>query len=169
MAVDPVNGFGLFQYLEAFYENEIPFRVFAVSDSTQIKSNSGLTIVVDDVIANLRGHEEEYDALVFSCGDAAPVFGKHAGEQFNKDMMAEIKAFADRGKILIGHCAGAMMFDMAGAIDGKKVAVHPLAKGGVQKAHATDEKYEIDGNVFTAQTENYIWTMMPELLETLKK
>ena len=29
---------------------------------------------------------------------------------------------------MIGHCAGAMLFDMAGVIDGKTIAVHPLAK-----------------------------------------
>ena len=27
LAVNPVNGMGLFQYLEAFYENGIPYRV----------------------------------------------------------------------------------------------------------------------------------------------
>ena len=32
LAVDPVNGMGLFQYLEAFYENGIPYRVYAVAD-----------------------------------------------------------------------------------------------------------------------------------------
>lgn len=169
LAVNPVNGFGLFQYLEAFYENTIPCRVFAVAESREIKSNSGMTIIVDDVIDSLKGHEDEYDALVFACGDAVPVFGDHAGEQYNQDMMAVIKAFGDKGKILIGHCAGGMIFDMAGVIDGRKVATHPLAKGGVQHATATDEKFEIDGNVFTAQTENTIWTMMPSLLETLKK
>ena len=31
LAVDPVNGMGLFQYLEAFYENGIPYRVYAVA------------------------------------------------------------------------------------------------------------------------------------------
>ena len=33
---------------------------------------------------------------------------------------------------MIGHCAGAMLFDMAGAINGKMVAVHPLAKPAIQ-------------------------------------
>lgn len=33
LAVNPVNGFGLFQYLESFFENGIPYKVFAVSDT----------------------------------------------------------------------------------------------------------------------------------------
>lgn len=52
---------------------------------------------------------------------------------------------------MIGHCAGAMMFDFTGITKGKKVAVHPLAKPAIQNGIATDEKPEIDGNFFTAQ------------------
>ena len=33
LAVNPVNGFGLFQYLEAFFENGISYKVFAVAPS----------------------------------------------------------------------------------------------------------------------------------------
>ena len=74
LAVNPVNGFGLFQYLESFFENGITYKVYAVADSKEIKTNSGIALTVDDVIANLKGHEDEYDAMVFACGDAVPVF-----------------------------------------------------------------------------------------------
>lgn len=74
LAVNPVNGFGLFQYLEAFFENGIEYKVFAVAPTREIKTNSGLTVVTDDVVANLKGKEDEFDALVFACGDAIPVF-----------------------------------------------------------------------------------------------
>ena len=33
---------------------------------------------------------------------------------------------------------------------------------------APDEKFEIDGNFFTAQDENTIWTMLPKVIEALK-
>lgn len=168
LAVNPVNGFGLFQYLEAFFENGISYKVFAVSDTKEIKTNSGITLTVDDVIANLKGHEDEYDALVFACGDAVPKFGENAGKPYNQDLFAVIKVFEEKGKTMIGHCAAAMIFDMAGVGAGKKVAVHPLAKPAVRQALATDEKSETDGNFYTAQSENYIWKMMPEMLNALK-
>lgn len=41
VAVNPVNGMGLFQYLETFFENKIPCTVFAVADSREIRTNSG--------------------------------------------------------------------------------------------------------------------------------
>ncbi|WP_455673980.1 DJ-1/PfpI family protein [Phocaeicola sp.] len=168
LAVNPVNGFGLFQYLEAFFENGISYKVYAVADSKEIKTNSGITLMVDDVVANLKGHEDEYDALVFACGDAVPVFQQNASKPYNITMMEVIKAFGEKGKIMIGHCAAAMMFDFTGVTKGKKVAVHPLAKPAIQNAEATGNPSEIDGNFYTAQDENHIWTMMPKVIAALK-
>ena len=42
LAVNPVNGCGLFQYLEAFFENGISYKVFAVSNTKEIRTNSGI-------------------------------------------------------------------------------------------------------------------------------
>ena len=42
LAVNPVNGFGLFQYLEAFFENAISYKVYAVAETKEIKTNSGI-------------------------------------------------------------------------------------------------------------------------------
>lgn len=168
LAVNPVNGFGLFQYLEAFFEAKIPYRVFAVADTKEIKTNSGLTLIADDVVAHLKGHEQDYDALVFACGDAVPTFGEHAGESYNQDMLAVIQAFAGQGKLVAGHCAAALIFEIAGVTEGKKVAVHPLAKPAIAKGVATDEKSVVDGNFYTAQSENTVWSMMAQLLSALR-
>ena len=162
LAVNPVNGSGLFQYLETFFEKGISYKVFAVSDTKTIRTNSGIPLEADDIIAHLSGHSDEFDALVFSCGDAVPVFQQYANQPYNVDLMEVIKTFGEKEKMMIGHCAGAMMFDFTGITKGKKVAVHPLAKPAIQNGIATDEKSEIDGNFFTAQDENTIWTMLPK-------
>ncbi len=168
LAVDPVNGAGLFQYLEAFFENGIPYRVFAVADSPEIKTNSGIALRADDVVAHLKEHEAEYDALVFACGDAMPKFGENASKGYNQDMMAVIGAFAGQGKLIAGHCAFALLLDPLGVIEGKKVATHPFVQGMIKSGTATDKAYEIDGNFFTAQTENTLSSLMPELIKALK-
>lgn len=168
LAVNPVNGFGLFQYLEAFFENGISYKVYAVAENKEIKTNSGITLIADDVIANLKGHENEYDALVFSCGDAVPVFQQNADKPYNLTLLEVIKNFGEKGKMMIGHCAAAMMFDFTGITKSKKVAVHPLAKPAIKNGKATDEPSEVDGNFYTAQDENHIWTMMPEVIASLK-
>lgn len=167
IAPNPVNGMGLFQYLEAFFENKIPYKTFAIAGSKEIKTNSGITITFDDVIANLKGHEKEYDALVFSCGDAM-IPGAKVDDKAMADALAVVAEFSKQGKLLIGHCAAAIIFDNAGAINGKKVAVHPYAKAAVKNGIATDDKFNIDQNIYTAQCEGSIWQLMPQLLEALK-
>ena len=97
LAVNPVNGMGLFTYLETFYENKIEFKVFAVSDTTAIHTNSGVALKVDDVVFSLKGHADDFDALVFSCGDAIPVFQAHASEAYNLAMIDVIREFAAKG------------------------------------------------------------------------
>ncbi len=168
VAVSPVNGMGLFQYLETFFENKIPYTLFAVADSREIRTNSGVGLTADDVIANLKGHEDEYDALVFACGDAVPVFAQHAGEPWNKDLMEVLKTFGEKGKLMIGHCAAGMMFGFAGVAAGRRGAGHPLAKAAVTGPVATDAAYETDGNFFTAQEEHAIPEMLPKVVEALK-
>ncbi|MCD8102127.1 MAG: DJ-1/PfpI family protein [Alistipes sp.] len=168
LALNPVNGAGLFQYLEAFYENGIGYRVFAVADTTEIATNSGIALRADDTVANLLGRAGEYDALVFACGDAVPVFSQNAEKQYNRDMLAVIAEFAEAGKIMAGHCAAALMYEMAGVSEGRRLAVHPLAKGAIVKGSATDSPSETDGNFYTAQTENSIPAMIGPLVEALK-
>ena len=77
LAVNPVNGFGLFQYLEAFFENGISYKVYAVAETKEIKTNSGIELVADDVIANLIGHEDDFDALVLSEQQGSLTFCSH--------------------------------------------------------------------------------------------
>lgn len=167
LVVNPVNGFGLFQYLESFFENGIPYKTFAVAETTKIKTNSGISLQTDDLVANLKGHEDEYDALVFSCGDAMPKFSENAAKQFNQDMLSVIKVFAEKDKILAGHCVAALIFDKVGVAKGRKVACHPFIKSVVKGCIGTDEKSVVDGNIYTAQTEHTINSLMPELIKVL--
>ena len=102
LAVNPVNGSGLFQYLETFFEKGISYKVFAVSDTKTIRTNSGIPLEADDIIAHLSGHSDEFDALVFSCGDAVPVFQQYANQPYNVDLMEVIKTFGEKGKMMIG-------------------------------------------------------------------
>ena len=168
LVVNPVNGAGLFQYLEAFFENDIQYRTFAVSETTHVKTNSGINIQTDDVVANLKGAEDNYDALVFACGDAIPKFSENATKEYNRDMLAVIKVFADKNKTLIGHCGFALFLDNLGIGEGKKVALHPYIKSLVKGVVATDEEAVIDSNIYTAQTENGIPNLIPDLLKALK-
>ena len=82
--------------------------------------------------------------------------------------MAVIKEFADKGKLMVGHCAAALMFEIAGVDKGRKLAVHPLAKPAILNGVATDDAFVADGNFYTAQCEHSVSLLMPELIEVLK-
>jgi len=168
LAVNPVNGSGLFQYLEAFFENDIPYKTFAVADTTQIHANSGISLETDDIVANLLGHTDEFDALVFACGNAMPKFAENADKQFNKNLLAVIKDFADKGKILVGHCVAALLFDNTEIAKGKRVALHPFVKPIVKNCIGTDEQTVVEGNIYTAQDEHSVSSLLPEVLKALK-
>lgn len=168
LAVNPVNGYGLFQYLETFFEKGISYKVFAVADTTSISTNSGIRLEANDTVAHLKGHADEYDALVFSCGDAVPVFQNNANQPYNIDMLEVIREFATRKKLLIGHCAAALIFEIAGITEGRHLAVHPLAKPAIRKGIPTDDPATVDGNFLTAQCEHTISALMPDLLKALQ-
>ena len=72
LAVDPVNGMGLFQYLEAFYENGIPYRVYAVADRREIRTNSGIRLTADDTVAALKGHARHLRMMPCPCSPGMP-------------------------------------------------------------------------------------------------
>ena len=91
LVVDPVNGAGLFHYLEAFFENGIPFRTFAVAETPQVTTNSGVALRLDDTVSRLAGREEEYDALVFACGDAMPKFAENALSELMPQVLQALK------------------------------------------------------------------------------
>lgn len=168
IAFNPVNGMGLFQYLETFFENQISYKTFAIADTKEIKTNSGISISLDGTVADLKGKENDFDALVFACGDAMLKFGEIADKQFIADTFAVIAKFNEQNKILIGHCAAAGIFEMAGITKGKKVAIHPYGKSNIVAGIATDDVYTIDQNLYTAQCEAHIHELLPKLLEVLK-
>ena len=118
--------------------------------------------------SRLAGREEEYDALVFACGDAMPKFAENADKPFNREMLRIMKRFAEQGKPMIGHCAAALLYDNLGIARGRRVALHPFLKTVVRECIPTDDKAVVDGNFYTAQTENALSELMPQVLQALK-
>lgn len=168
LAVDPVNGAGLFHYLEAFFENGIPFETFAVAETAEIRTNSGVALRTDGVVADLEGREEEFDALVFACGDAMPRFAENADKPYNQCMLRVMKRFADSGRLMAGHCVAGLLYDTAGIAARRRIALHPFVRSAVRSCIGTDEKAVVDGNFYTAQTENALPELIPALVEALK-
>jgi len=61
-----------------------------------------------------------------------------------------------------------LIFDKLGIGKGQKVTSHPFVKPALTGCIGTDEKSVIDGNLYTAQTEWTISSLIPDLLKALK-
>ena len=167
LVVNPVNGSGLFQYLETFFENGVSGHHYG-SGYHECKNQLGASPPDGRYNRLTWGCEHECRRLVFACGDAMPKFAENADQPYNVDMLSVIKNFADQGKTIAGHCAAALLFDNLGIAQGRRVALHPFLKPVVKSCIGTDEKAVIDGNFYTAQNENTISCLLPELLKVLK-
>lgn len=51
----------------------------------------------------------------------------------------------------------------------KNVTSHPFVKNMIQQGKATDKSVEIDRNIYTAQTENTLHLLLPEVVKILKE
>lgn len=168
IAPNPVNGMGLFTYLETFFENKIPYNTFAIANSPQIKTNSGISINLDGTIKDLLEKADEYAALVFSCGDAIKTLNDQISEPYWQEAIQIMKTFNNAGKLLIGHCAAGLLFEIADITSGKQVSLHPLAKGAIKNGIAVDADFAVDQNLLTAECEHSLHLLMPEILKALK-
>ena len=59
-------------------------------------------------------------------------------------------------------------YDNLGIARGRRVALHPFLKTVVRECIPTDDKAVVDGNFYTAQTENTLSELMPRVLQALK-
>lgn len=164
---NPVNGHGLFAYLENFFEKGIEYKTFAVNKAKNVKTNSGLNLELDTLIGDLKGHESEYDGVVFACGDAIKEFGSHINTQEYKDMFEVIAKFNELGKKIAGHCAAGIVFEIAGITKDKKIAVHPYGKSKINNGIPVDNSTMIDQNLFTANGENSVMEIIPYFIIAL--
>ena len=83
-------------------------------------------------------------------------------------MLTVLREFADKKKIIAGHCAAGLIFEIAGITEGKHLAIHPLAKPAIQKGIPTDEAATIDSNFYTAQCEHTLPSLMSKLIEAFQ-
>lgn len=66
-------------------------------------------------------------------------------------VLAVLKEFQQQGKIVAAICAGPLVLQKAGVIDGKNVTCYPSAAPQITKAKRLNDRVVKDGNVITSQ------------------
>ena len=140
------------------------FETHAVSLTGELVTGAHGMRLMADRILDSEGFRD-YDMIVLPGGWGA------ADNMAADARLTELLRWyaAQPEKYVAAMCAAPGVLARAGITAGKRLAVHPLAKPAIQTGQATDGKSEIDGNFYTAQDENTLWTMMPQLIEALKK
>ena len=122
-----------------------------------------VTVAIDELVAS-----HARDGLTDKVHRLIDQFAENADKPFNREMLRIMKRFAEQGKPMIGHCAAALLYDNLGIARGRRVALHPFLKTVVRECIPTDDKAVVDGNFYTAQTENTLSELMPRVLQALK-
>ena len=66
-------------------------------------------------------------------------------------VLAALKQFQQAGKITAAICAGPLVLQKAGVIDGKNITCYPSAAPQITKAKRLDDRVVKDGNINTSQ------------------
>ena len=66
-------------------------------------------------------------------------------------VLGALKQFQQAGKIVAAICAGPLVLQKAGVVDGKNITCYPSAAKEITRATRLDERVVKDGNVITSQ------------------
>jgi protein deglycase len=69
----------------------------------------------------------------------------------DKRVLAAIRQLNDAGKVVAAVCAGPLVLQEAGVLDGKRATCHPGETAKLTKAKVLDEIVVTDGNIITSQ------------------
>jgi 4-methyl-5(b-hydroxyethyl)-thiazole monophosphate biosynthesis len=88
-----------------------------------------------------------FDLLVLPGG--GPGTQRLAGDQ---RILAAVRAFDAAGKRLGAVCAGPLVLQQAGVLDGRRATCHPDVAGRMTRARHVDEPVVVDGTITTSQS-----------------
>ncbi|HJR26021.1 MAG TPA: DJ-1/PfpI family protein [Acidimicrobiales bacterium] len=120
--------------------------VIAATTPGPIETSSGLGVVADTALADVRG---PVDTLVVVGGDGT------AAAVFDDDLVGHVRRLARRARRVTSVCSGAFVLAQAGLLDGRRATTHwsacdLLARSFPEVEVEADPIYVRDGNVYTS-------------------
>lgn len=109
-----------------------------------ITASRGVNVVADT----------EWNGLDLASFDALVVPG---GAEGTKALMADatvldaIRDFAAKGRLVAAICAGPLVLQAAGILNGRRVTCHPAVKDQISGATRLDDRVVVDGRIVTSQ------------------
>lgn len=117
----------------------------SINGERKVIGGHRITIETDkdiDKINSIKG----YDGLIIPGGREAAIHLRDDGR-----VIELIKAFHDEGKILVAICAGPIVLNRAGILNGRKVTSYPGFDNDLKNSEYKDDIIVEDGNIITAR------------------
>jgi transcriptional regulator GlxA family with amidase domain len=144
--VEELDFAGPYEVLTAWARGtEEPVEVVTVADDGEpVLCAHGLRVLADRTWEQLDG----VDVLVLPGGNAAP-------QADDPELVARVRALAERGTLMTSVCTGALILARAGLLDGRPATTHwsslqRLAEAGNGIRVLADDRFVDDGDVITA-------------------
>ena len=122
-------------------ERTISVKTYA-ADGATVTASHGLKIVPDGSLDEIG----DVDLFVLPGGDTRPLLADDA-------FVARVRAIADTGALMASVCTGALVFERAGLLEGRRATTHWSALDRLEELGVTvdrEARYVDEGQVVTA-------------------
>ncbi len=124
---------------------DIQVDMVSISDSLEVKGAHDVVVQADLTIDALE-NVDSYDGIIVPGG--MPGASNIRDEDKCIDL---VKDFDSKDKLLAAICAGPIVLNRAGIIDGKKITAYPGFENDLSKSQISKAGVERDGNIVTGK------------------
>ena len=130
-------------FIDVLRRAKVALDLFGVG-ADSIKSRSNVVYKTEKVFLKETDIDAgRYDGILLPGGPAVDALVK------NSALLAVIREFAGRGKLIFAICAGPRLLDAAGILGGKRYTCYPGTP--ISSGTHVDEAVVVDGNIITSQ------------------
>jgi 4-methyl-5(b-hydroxyethyl)-thiazole monophosphate biosynthesis len=122
-----------------------------------IRGSRGVVLVPDALWDNID--PAAFDLLVLPGG--GPGTQRLAGDE---RILGTVRAFVAAGKRVAAVCAGPLVLQQAGVLDGRRATCHPNVAGRLARARHVDEPVVVDGTITTSRSAGTCFAFVLELI-----
>ncbi len=116
----------------------------ALGNSCTITGSRSVVLVADALWNSI--HPETFDAIVLPGGA-----GGADAMMACPSLLGALRDFVEAGKLVGAICAGPLVLQAAGVLEGRKVTCHPAVAAHLTQADRRNERVVQDGNLITSQ------------------
>lgn len=126
-----------------------------------IRASRGVRLVPDEAWADIK--PETFDMLVIPGGwEGVTALAK------DERLLATVRAFMANGKWVAAICAGPLVLQAAGVLQGRRATCHPGVVGELTQTQRLNDRVVVDGRLITSQAPGTAFEFALALIRTVE-